>query len=288
MKRIITLVSLILIGTSQSFAQNDVESSAADNWIAYMNIFDLPADGGAYQFGSPWALVDVKSTADLGTNTLILQPNFSTYAANPTDAFWVNQTTGDGNKEMEALTFVEPGPSYNGVDLTFHGRVLSHTLDTGYTAQFFIKALDSLNGYADVFGGAQVYDLPTSGNFTVSVTAAEIPSGLLVQYGYSIRGVNSNPLDEASLGSVVIGAENAGINELDASDVVLYPNPTTNSVSITSNEQIIGFEILNLSGQVVISGANPSAIDVSSLEAGTYFARVELENTTEIKKLIKK
>ncbi|MEJ6582521.1 MAG: T9SS type A sorting domain-containing protein [Crocinitomicaceae bacterium] len=287
MKRIITLVSLVFIGTSQSFSQNDVESFAADNWIAYLNVFELPSAGGAYQFGSPWALADVKSTADLSSNTVILQPNFNTYANNPTDAYWVNQSTGAGNKDMDASTFVEPGPTFNGQDLTFHGRVLSHTLDQGYTAQFFIKALDSLNGYSDALGGTKVFNLPMSGNFTVSVTAAEIPSGLIVQYGYNIRGTNANPLDEASLGSVVIGAENVGINELDNVSIALFPNPSTNSVNITSSENIVGYEITTISGQIALSGDNANNIDISSLEAGTYFVSVQLENSVEIKKLIK-
>jgi hypothetical protein len=287
MKRIITLVSLIVLGTSQSFAQNDVESFAGDNWIAYMNIFDLQANGGAYQFGSAWALPDVKSTPDLGANTLTLQPNFNTYATNPTDPFWVDQTTMEGNKDMEALTFVEPGPTFNGQDLTFHGRVLSYTLDQAYTAKFFIKALDSTNGYADALAGAYVFDLPTSGNFTVSVTGAELGSGLIVQYGYIIQGTNANPLDEATLGSVVIGAENVGINELGATAVTLAPNPATNAINITSDAQIQGFEIVTLSGQVAISGTNPNGIDVSTLEAGTYLVRIQLENSTEIKKFVK-
>lgn len=288
MKRIITLVSLVLVGTSQTFSQNNIESSGSDNWVAFMNVFDLLGDGGAYQFGSSWALADVKSTADVGANTMTLQPNFNTYAASPTDPFWVNQTTLVGNKDMEALTFVEPGPAFNGVDLTFHGRVLSYTIDPGYEAKFFIKALDSLNGYADALNGTKVFDLPLSGAFTVSVTAAELPVGLLVQYGYLIRGTNANPLDEATLGSIVIGAEDAAIIEIESTSVALSPNPANNSINLTSTENIVSFDILNLSGQVTLSGEFMNNVDVSSLEAGTYIMRVQLENSVATTKFIKK
>lgn len=287
MKRIITLASVLVVATSQSFAQNNIESSASDNWVAYMNVFDLAANGGAYQFGSPWALPDVKSTPDIGTNTMTLQPNFNTYAANPTDPYWVDQVSGEGNKDMEALTFVEPGASFNGVDLTFHGRVLSYTLDSEYTAQFFIKALDSLNGYADALGGTKIFDLPTSGNFTVSVTGSQIPTGLIVQYGYIIHGTNANPLDEATLGSVVIGAENVGIQELTNMDLTVYPNPANDAINLGSDENIVRFEIVNLSGQVALSGDKAHGIDVSSLDAGTYFVRVQFENGTATRKFIK-
>jgi hypothetical protein len=273
MKKFYTLIGAVVLSAT-SFAQNDVTASASDNWIAYMNVSDLPQNGGAYQFGSPWALVDVKTTLDVPNNTITLQPNFNTYAANPTDAFWVDQITFEGNKQMEASTFVEPGPSFNGQDLTFQGNVLSHTLDAEYVAQFFIKALDSLNGYSDALGGAFVFDLPTSGAFTVTVPAAQIPTGLLVQYGFTIIGRNGNPLEEAALGSVVIGeVDVTGIEELEVT-ASAYPNPATDELILSSDAGIETFQIINVAGQVVLSGEG-SAVNVASLNEGTYIVRVQ-------------
>jgi hypothetical protein len=80
-------------------AQNVVDFNASDAWVGYMNVFDLPGDGGGYQFGSSWEVAALKSTADVGANTLTLQPNFSTYEENPGDEFgltliqkWVTKT----------------------------------------------------------------------------------------------------------------------------------------------------------------------------------------------------
>ena len=203
---ITSFLSLFLVFTAQS--QNNFVFNAGDNWIGYMNVFNLPSDGGGYQFGSSWGVADLKSTADSASNTLTLQPNFNTYADNPSDAFWVDSINQVGNKQMEANTFVESDSAFNGQDLSFSGDVLSNTLDTNYAAKFFIKALDPNNGYLDVFAGAKTYDLPVSGSFTVSALAAELPAGLLVQYGFTIIGRNGNPANEAALGSVVVGYAN--------------------------------------------------------------------------------
>ena len=60
MKKTITILTFCLFTFSTLFAQNDVVFSATDNWTAFMNVTDLPADGGAYQFGSPWEVAALK------------------------------------------------------------------------------------------------------------------------------------------------------------------------------------------------------------------------------------
>ena len=80
-------------------AQNSVSVDAGAAWLGYANIFD-PATGD-FVFGEPWGVPDIKTVVDAGAGTLTLQPNFNTYAANPTDPFWVDQTTGLGAKIFE-------------------------------------------------------------------------------------------------------------------------------------------------------------------------------------------
>jgi len=285
MKKIYS-TAIALIFAMASFAQNDIQFSATDAWTGYMNVFELPANGGAYMFGSQWALNALKSTPDTGANTLTLQPNFNTYADNPTDPYWVDQTSLEGNKQMEASTFVEPGPTFNGVDLTFSGSVLSFTLDTAYDVFVFIKGLDSLNGFQDVFGGSKIIPITATGNFSVSATAAEIPSGIIVQYGFMVVGRNANPANEAALGSVVIGIDNTSITETPKVEATLYPNPVQNELNIAVDHTITNVEIINTIGQVVYSG-NESNINVESLKAGTYLVRVQTTNGTAVSRFIK-
>ncbi|MBT6440215.1 MAG: T9SS type A sorting domain-containing protein [Flavobacteriales bacterium] len=180
-------------------AQNSVSFDTSATWNGYMNVFDL---GGGYQFGNPWGLGDLKSTIDSSCNTLTLQPNFNVYDS--TDAYYTDPVTFDGAKMMEANTYVESSTLFNGSDLTFSGYVASNTLAAGYTAEYFIKALDPANGWQDALGGSAMISLPASGNFTVSVTGASLTAGLVVQYGFKIYGLNANPANEAALGSVVV------------------------------------------------------------------------------------
>jgi hypothetical protein len=275
MKRIITTFFVVAVAATYSFGQNNISADASDSWIGYMNVFDLPADGGAYQFGSSWEVPALKTTLDVPGNTITLQPNFNTYAENPGDAFWIDQTTMEGNKQLEALTFVEPGATFNDVDLTFSGSVSSYDLDSGYTAQFFIKALDPANGYADSLSGSKVFDLPTSGVFSVSATAAELPAGLLVQYGFSITGPNANPANETTLGSIVVAAVDASISEANPfGSLMTYPNPATELLSLSSEIEIDSYNVFSTTGQLLLAGSYKGSIDISSLQSGTYFIEV--------------
>ena len=178
MKKILLTIALLTGGFS--FAQNNITTSATDAWIGWMNWFDL---SGIYISGSTWQVPDLQTTLVMGPteDQVVLQPNFNAYG-DGTDAYWVDQTTGEGDKIMEASTFVEPGSTFNGQDLTFTGNVVSNTLDGAYEAKFFIKALDPVNNYEDALAGAYFMDLPASGDFTVTVTGAELVTGLIVQY----------------------------------------------------------------------------------------------------------
>ncbi len=288
MKNLFNLL-IALSGITSLFAQNNVNFSASDNWTGYMNVFELPANGGGYVFGSAWGVADLKTTIDSTANTITLKPNYNTYADNPTDPFWVDTIANVGKKFMEASTFVEPGATFNQNNLTFSGTVLSNTLDTSYTASFFIKALDPANGYQDVFGGTKVTELPASGNFTVSATSTELASGLIVQYGFVVKGRNGNPADEQNLGSVVISAPVTAINSFAVNnDFSISPNPAREMLTINSSELFEDYRIFNTVGQMVLSGKYNNQIDISNINAGNYF--LELSNTGKksVKAFVKK
>ena len=211
MKKIFTIAFLSLFTLPLLVAQNDVTFSAGDNWISFMNVFR--ADG-SYWFGDPWSFENLKSTLDTDANTLTLQPNFNAYADNVANPEWVDQTTGEGVATMEANSFVEPGASFNGVDLTFSGAVQSFTLSDDYVVNVFIKALDPNNGFQDVLGGGSTTQLTEAGEFSVSAAGANMPAGLIIQYGFNVTGPNANPANEAALGSVIISDMAVSVNDL--------------------------------------------------------------------------
>ncbi len=282
------LFILLLAGScfGSLFAQNDVNLSASDNWVGYMNWFEL---SGAYVTGASWGVADLKTEIDSSANTITLKPNYNTFADNPTDPYWVDTVSNTGNKVMEATTYVEPGSTFNGNDLTFSGSVSSNTLDTNYTATFFIKALDPNNGYQDAFGGTKVFDLPASGNFSVSATAAELAAGLIIQYGFTVRGVNANPANEANLGSVVVTAPIASSTKPLSQEAhfSVYPNPADDILMIQA-ENFETYRVFNNLGQNLLSGSYTNQINISDLNPGQYFVEIISGTSKKTKVFIKK
>lgn len=193
-------------------AQLTVGVDPNENWVGYMNVFQnaggATGSQGGYVFGTGWGLADLSST--FAASTLTLAPNFNTYANAGTDgdrAFWTDSTDGGvtagplGNKWMEANTFVE-NSALIGSNVTFLGNLDSfNLLSPNYTAVAFIKALDPNAGYATVINQFSV--LSAAGPFSVSADLTSA-TGLIIQYGFTVSGINANPADAATFGSAVV------------------------------------------------------------------------------------
>ena len=190
--------------------------ASAGNWIGYMNVFNNAAGTqGSYVFGSSWGVADLKTTvsnSNSGTivgDQLVLEPNYNAYTdsltGNDADrAFWTDSTDGGvtpgplGNKWMDANTYEQTAsiavPSY-----TLSGNVTSNNLNTAiYTAKAFIKVLDPVN-FATLLNDSVT--LPASGPFIVTSNLS-LYQGKLLQVGFSMNGLNANPVNAVSNGSV--------------------------------------------------------------------------------------
>ena len=152
-----------------------------------------------------------------------------------------------------------------------------------------MKALDPANGYATVVNNTA--DISSTGDFSTSATAAELASGLIIQYGFAVTGPLADPAD-TSLGSVVIGAATSGVEELDFASVSLYPNPSNTvwNFKTSNNSSITSIEVYNLLGKRVVSqrfNGEDAVISTQGLTNGIYIARVATEFGTKTIKLIK-
>lgn len=165
----------------------------AQAWQGYMNVYDLPANGGAYEFGSPWGVAALPAVFN-GT-TVTAGPNVNTY--NPSDAYWVNPD-GSGNKICDANFYVQ-NDGLAGQVVTFTGYCLSNSLVSPYTSSLFIKDLNS--GYGVV---AITNFTPVPGHaFSISLATT---AGDHIQYGLETVGPNANPATVASLGQVLVAS----------------------------------------------------------------------------------
>ncbi len=86
-----------------------------------------------------------------------------------------------------------------------------------------------------------------------------------------------------------------GVNENDTTIQNVYPNPTTNSISISLNctSPNLYYEVLNANGeflasqQAIENGATSVRIDFSAYPAGAYFVRVGCGNEIKTYKVVK-
>lgn len=71
-------------------------------------------------------------------------------------------------------------------------------------------------------------------------------------------------------------------------DLILYPNPTTDFLNTTSGSKIITVEILDTSGNKVLTdNPDPTRIDIRNLAPGMYFIRFTNQEKTETLPFIK-
>ncbi len=80
----------------------------------------------------------------------------------------------------------------------------------------------------------------------------------------------------------------ASLDEVSENMLALFPNPTKNTFTLKGELAIEKVEIVDISGKTVITFKSSTTIfDVSSLNSGAYFVRVQTANGTKTVQLIK-
>lgn len=83
-----------------------------------------------------------------------------------------------------------------------------------------------------------------------------------------------------------------GVYNLEDEQLTVYPNPSKGKITISSTEKIIGFEIYNSVGEVIISELKTNnqskSIDLSNYSKGIYVIRMNTGNKSYTKKIILK
>ena len=79
------------------------------------------------------------------------------------------------------------------------------------------------------------------------------------------------------------------INSFDIENIEVYPNPSTDFISIrNSNVDITHIEVFNTLGQLEFSNANNlTTIDIRNLEKGIYFLTLYSPASSKTVKIIK-
>jgi hypothetical protein len=82
-----------------------------------------------------------------------------------------------------------------------------------------------------------------------------------------------------------------GITENENDTFTIFPNPSSNEITISAQSNFNTIQVINFLGQTVISQSNihsaHQTLDVSNLNAGVYFVRIGSENGSAIQKFVK-
>jgi len=138
---------------------------------------------------------------------------------------------------------------------------LNITNQSGATYQW----VDCDNDYAPIEGATSDSYTPTkSGNYAV-----------IIDYG-----------DGYIIVSECINMVISKITETEIDNVKIYPNPVKNTLFITNNENLTinSVEILDIAGKKIVNLKSKivNSIDVSHLQQGVYFIKIELSNSTTV------
>ena len=175
--RNLTLCALLGAAVSAKAATVLVDPSAS--WQGFMNVFELPSNGGAYSFGSGWGTADLCAT--FSGPILTLTPN----TINDGSSFWYTPSGGPGatgNKTMDANMYVEKLGTLSGQSVTFTGSVLANTLVSPYTSVAFIK------DFAPDYSSSVSVTAPlVNGVFSINLATINDPLRH-VQYGFETIG----------------------------------------------------------------------------------------------------
>lgn len=75
-------------------------------------------------------------------------------------------------------------------------------------------------------------------------------------------------------------------NELTATKIIIYPNPTTGIINISNNEAVENMNITDINGKLIHHQTNNSPIDLSQHAKGIYFINITTEKGVVNKKIV--
>jgi hypothetical protein len=191
-------LGLMLAVAPAANAAVTVTVDPAKTWNGFMNVFELPVNGGGFVFPSGWAPVDLRAT--FSGPILTLSPN----TIGDPDPFWYIGGGGPGqpgNKIMQANMYVQEDGPLAGQTVNFTGIVTSYTFTEAHTTMAFIR--DFAPDFSSFVESAIVLD--ETGAFSISLNTID-DAARHVQYGFQTTGVNVWVTDVAPFGDIQITA----------------------------------------------------------------------------------
>ncbi len=95
---------------------------------------------------------------------------------------------------------------------------------------------------------------------------------------------SGNAVLTGAVQSTVLGTADFSIN----GGVIVYPNPSSEHITVLSKSEIKNLSILNMQGQVVLKAANSNVANVAMLQNGVYLLRLDTDEGVQVLNFVKK
>ena len=284
-------VDVVSLGGAASVTVADDQSSTAQS-VSATGIVTF----GPYPSGSTVAFTvtnDADSSYTTGDSVTYICPPANDACADATEVASLPYT--DSVDATEAtnndgfITACSSDGMNDGIWYTFtvgtSGTVTIAATSTGWDAQMNIYT-GSCGAFTCVASNDSAY---TGGTETYDLTAiAGTQYWVNIGYWSDSTDGSEGPVDVS-----ITTADGATLGTQEAQGIsgfAYYPNPVNNQLSLRANNAIDQVEILNILGQTVLTtspSTTSTAIDMTALNQGTYFVRVQAGDAIQTVKVIK-
>ncbi|WP_162556016.1 family 16 glycosylhydrolase [Reichenbachiella versicolor] len=200
--------------------------------------------------------------------TIWLEANNGKYLTNNTNSGTAIQSTKSSIGSKEQFLIIDANDNY----VAFKNIATGRYLTTSSNSNSPLKC-----GSTGVFQ-RQMYSIEPAGNDKIAIKAKV--NGLYASSTFSNN--NAVQVKSSSIGKLESfrWGSNSSSREVKTNDVNssldienIYPNPTTGILNINCKKENELFQLLDISGQIILNDLSVGKVDISQLESGTYFLK---------------
>jgi len=237
-----------------------------------------------------------QSPNDLLTNPNSCEGCHGGGSATPTITLNASPAFGVGNTYVAGTTYTI---SYKVSGYSKFGFNLE--INNGNSSSATAAGTLSAGTSTQIFSNEVLHTSPIlSSNFaTFDWTAPTSGTVYLYSTGLGVNDANGNNGDKQAFYNLVLTPASLSISEtvLKSENVKIYPNPSKDNAIVNytlSNQTHISINITDLNGKIVSTPINEEAsegayskkLELSGLNAGTYFVKINTDDNTITKKLV--
>jgi hypothetical protein len=186
----------------------------------------------------------------------------------------------------------KPNPNGNTSEMAI-GRGDSHSHPAMGLTVFNANSVSDNPGDSSVLNGYNVYRTNELGvnfaklnaNLLTDTTYVDTYPSTLVSgnFKYYVTTLYKNSADNSILcespsDTILVTFPAVGINELNNGQIMIYPNPATEVISVKSNFTITRIDVMNFVGQTIYTNSDvamkTAKINVVTFKSGVYFVKV--------------